>query len=349
MRRRWSEIGLVSVAAGIVVAGAAAPSQSQVRAASGCPSASGATVVTRARVPGRPRFLFLKGNDLWVAVAAPRVFGRGWVARVDARSGRLERVLRLPVDPDQLAVGFGSLWVTGATNEQRYRGVLRIDPRSGRVLRVVRGPRALGSKLATTSRAVWVGGADIYPKGHSEKAGVRFVYEIDPRRNAVVRSVRLPGQATVISLVGDGSSLWSVGWWGVVKLSASGRVLFRHPIDGSGWSLALTPGVVWVAQPWLGERPVRRQDRPARRLLRIPVAAPSRATVVELETQPGGVSAAAGVVWVGGDGRLARLDAAQVPPTLTSVPLSLTPTYHVAVPGGAWIAERDANRVSKIC
>jgi hypothetical protein len=135
----------------------------------------------------------------------------------------------------------------------------------------------------------------------------------------------------------------------VVHLSASGRVLFDRPIDGSGWSLALTPGVVWVAQPWLGERPVRRQDRPARRLLRITVAAPSRQTVVELSTQPGGVSAAGGVVWVGGNGGLARLDAARLPPTLTDVPVNVRPSYHVAFPGGVWISEHDANRVSKIC
>jgi hypothetical protein len=347
MRVRGAQLALFSIA---VLATAAAPSRSQSQVASAkCPSANGPAVVAQAHVPGRPGFLLPKGNDLWVAIAAPRASGRGAVARIDARSGRLERVLRVPVDPYQLAVGFGSLWVTGATDDPRYRGVLRIDPGSGRVVRVVRGPRALGSKLAATSRAVWVGGADIYPRGHSEKAGVRFVYEIDPRRNAVVQRVRLPGQATVISLVSAGSSLWSVGWWGVVKLSASGRVLFRHPIDGSGWSLALTPGVVWVAQPWFGSRPVRRQDSPARRLLRIPVAAPSRQTVVELQDQPGGVSAAAGVVWVGANGQLERLDAAQPQPTPTSVRLKLIPTYHAAFPGGVWVSERYTNRVSKVC
>jgi hypothetical protein len=344
MRLRWAQLAVLTASA-VVVAGADAGTASP----TACPSANGPAVVATAHVPGRPGFLLPKGNDLWVAVAAPRAWGRGAVARVDARSGRLTRVLRLPIDPYQLAVGFGSLWVTGATNDPRYRGVLRVDPRSGRVLRVIRGPRALGSKLAATSRAVWVGGADIYPKGHSERAGVRFVYEIDPRRDAVVRRVRLPGQATVIALVGAGSSLWSVGWWGVVKLSASGRVLFRHPIDGSGWSLALTPGVVWVAQPWLGERPVRRQDKPARRLLRIPVAAPSRESVVELQNQPGGVSAAAGVVWVGGNGQLERLSAAQPQPTPTSVRLKLIPTYHAAFPGGVWVSERYTNRVSKVC
>jgi hypothetical protein len=341
MRLGWIAFGLALLVAGAATASGSRPA--------GCPSSDGASVVTRARLPGRPGFLLLKGNDLWVAIAARTASGRGAVARVDSRSGRIERVFRVPLDPYQLAVGFGSLWVTGATNDPRYRGVLRVDLGSGRVVRVIRGPRALGSKLATTSSAVWVGGADVYAKGHPERAGVRFVYEIDPRRDTVVRRVRLPGQATVIALRGEGRSLWSVGWWGVVKLSASGRVLFRYPIDGSGWSLALTPGVVWVAQPWLGERPVRRQDSPARRLLRIPTAAPSRATVVELQTQPGGVSAAAGVVWVGANAGLARLDAAQLPPVLAAVPVDVKPNFHVAFPGGVWVSELHASRVSKIC
>jgi hypothetical protein len=347
MRLRRAQLGLILLSLAAVVAGAGTASRSPT--STSCPSANGPAVVAQARVPGRPGFLLPKGNDLWVAIAAPRVSGRGAVARIDARSGRLTRVLRLPLDPYELAVGFGSLWVTGATDDRRYRGVLRVDLQTGRVVRVIRGPRALGSKLTTTSRALWVGGADIYPKGHPEKAGVRFVYEIDPRRDAVVRRVRLPGQATVIALAGAGSSVWSVGWWGVVKLSASGRVLFRHPIDGSGWSLALTPGVVWIAQPWLGTRPVRRQDKPARRLLRIPVAAPSREIVIELQNQPGGVSAAASVVWVGGNGQLERLGAAQLPPAPTSVRLKLIPSYHVAVPGGVWVSERYTNRVSKVC
>jgi hypothetical protein len=94
---------------------------------------------------------------------------------------------------------------------------------------------------------------------------------------------------------------------------------------------------------------VRRQDKPARRLLRIPVAAPSRKTVVELQNQPGGVSAAAGVVWVGGNGQLERLNAAQPQPTPTSVRLKLIPIYHAAFPGGVWVAERYTNRVSKVC
>jgi hypothetical protein len=301
-------------------------------------------------MPGRPGFLLLAKNTLWVAIASARPSGRGALVRVDARSGRVQRIFRLPVNPYQLAFGFGSLWVTGETTNRRYQGRLfRIDPSTGRVLRLIRGPQTLGSKVATTSDAVWIGGADIFPSGHSERAGVRFVYKIDPKRNAVVRRVQLPAQATVIALQGDGRSLWSVGWWGVVKLSAAGHVLFVQRIDGSGWSLAQTPGAVWVAQPFFGSRPVRRQDRPARRLLRIATSGVRRISVTELQTQPGHVSSAAGVVWVTANGGLARIDAAEMPPTLTTVPVDFSPNYHVPFSGGLWVSDLRANRVHKVC
>jgi len=301
-------------------------------------------------MPGRPGFLLLVKNTLWVAIASPRPSGRGALVRIDARSGRVLRMFRLPVNPYQLAFGFGSLWVTGETNNRRYQGrLLRIDPSTGRVLRLIRGPQTLGAKIATTSDAVWIGGADVFPPGHSERAGVRFVYKIDPRRNVVVRRVQLPAQSTVIALHGDGRALWSVGWWGVVKLSAAGRVLFFQRIDGSGWSLAQTPGAVWVAQPFFGSRPVRKQDRPARRLLRIATSGVRRISVLELQTQPGHVSSADGVVWVMANGGLARMDAAEMSPTLTSVPVDFSPNYHVAFGGGLWLSDLRANRVHKVC
>jgi hypothetical protein len=260
------------------------------------------------------------------------------------------RRFRLPVNPYQLAFGFGSLWVTGETTNRRYQGrLLRIDPGTGRVLRLIRGPQALGAKIATTSDAVWIGGADFFPPGHSERAGVRFVYKIDPRRNAVVRRVQLPAHATVIALHGDGRALWSAGWWGVVKLSAAGRVLFLQRIDGSGWSLAQTPGAVWVAQPFFGSRPVRKQDRPARRLLRIATSGVRRIVVLDLQTQPGHVSSADGVVWITANGGLARIDAGDMSPTLTKVPVDFSPNYHVPFAGGLWVSDLRANRVHKIC
>ena len=300
-------------------------------------------------MPGRPGFLLLANGDLWVAIGAPRPNGRGNIARVDANTGKVQRIIHLPVNPYQMAFGFGSLWLTGETTNRKYRGLLRLDPNTGRVLHVIRGPKELGSKIATTLDAVWIGGADIYPQGHSERARVRFVYKIDPLRNSVVRRVQLPAQATVIDLAGSGHSLWSAGWWGVSKLSASGHVLFRQPINGSGWSLAVTPKAVWVAQPWFGTRPVRRQNRPAKRLLRIALSGRPRVSTIDLQTPPGGVSAAGGTVWVSANGGLARIDATEVPPTLSQTLVDLIPSYQEAFVGGLWVSHLHANRVSKIC
>jgi hypothetical protein len=314
-----------------------------------CPSLAGANIVQTLDLPGRPGFLLLAKSDLWVAISATRPYGRGALVRIDPSSGRVRRVFRLPVNPSQVALGFGSLWLTGDTTDRRYRGLLRLDPNTGRVLRVIRGPKELGSKIATTTDSVWVGGADIFPQGHSERAGVRFVYKIDPQRNAVVRQVRLPGEATVIDLAGAGRALWVAGWWGVSKLSPSGRVLFQQPIDGSGWSLAVTPEAVWVAQPWFGTRPVREQNRPAQQLLRIAIAARPRVSTIDLQTQPGSVSTAGGVVWVSVKGGLARVNATEVPPVLRQTAVSVVASYQEAFVGGLWLSHRHANRVSKIC
>ena len=342
---------LVFAATGAVGAGPAnVDSQPSGLESPNCSSHSGPTKVQTVTLPGRPGFLLLAKNRLWVAIAAPRPWGRGAIAQIDVDSGEIQRILPLPINPYQLAFGFGSLWVTGETTDRRYQdGLLGLNPETGRVVRVIRGPRFFGSKIATTTDAVWIGGADIFPKGHSERAGVRFVYKIDPQRNAVVRRVKLPAQATVIDLAGSGGSLWSAGWWGVNRLSASGRVLFRQSIDGSGWSLAVTQRAVWVAQPWLGQRPIRQQNRPARRLLRIATSGTPRVTTIDLHGQPGGVSAAGGIVWLAAEGGLARLTASETPPTLTKIPLDFSTSSIEAFPGGVWVSELRANRVSKIC
>ena len=89
------------------------------------------------------------------------------------------RTLDLPVDPTEIAVGFGAVWVIGAARERRYEGVLRVDPQSGRVLAVIRASHAYGSRIGATDTAIWVGGADVYAKGHSDQA-VRISLQARP-------------------------------------------------------------------------------------------------------------------------------------------------------------------------
>ena len=343
---------LLGTAAAIACASATAPLDARAPPATAsalCPTPSPQGIVQTVSLPGQPRFLLLRKQTLWVAIAASRPGGRGMLARVDARSGRVQRIFRLPNNPYRIAYGFGSLWLTGEARRvtRRYIGaVLRIDPRTGRILRVIHGPILLGAAIATTPDGVWVGGGDVYPKGHPDKAGVRFVFKIDPKRNAVAQRVRLRS-TTVIDLLSQGRSLWATGWGAVVKLSPSGRVVFQQRFYGSGWSLALSPGTVWVAQRLSGNRNPRTQ-RPVRKLLEVTIR-PQQLTVIELDAAPGVLSAAEGVVWLTGPGGLMRIEATEQPPTLKPIAVEVNPGQVAAFPGGVWGTVGPRRELSKIC
>lgn len=287
-------------------------------------------------------------QTVWLTTSSPRPHGHGRLLRVDATSGRV-RTFRLAGNPWSIAYGFGSLWITGEGGG--FDGaVIRIDPRSGRVLRVIRGPKRFGSALGVTSNGVWIGGGDIVPFRHPNDTVARWVFKIDPRRNAVTRSVRLSA-ATVIALAGDGPSLWATGWGAVVKLSPSGRVRSQRRMDGAGWSIAPAPGGVWVARPFFGTRSSR-QAFPARQLVRVRTSA-RRPTVVALGGQPADVAVAGGAAWaVAGDWRGGgRLDVVRVDESgaATIVPVRGMPGMIAAARNAVWLAAQQPNELSKIC
>jgi hypothetical protein len=309
-----------------------------------CPSSSGHEVVRRVALPGNAGFPLLINGTLWITIQNANETGHARLARVDSGSGRL-RSYPVPVDISRLAYGFGSVWITGDGK------VVRLDAASGRVMSVIRGPRMFGPAIAATSDGVWVGGADIYASGQADKTLMHWIYKIDPRRNSVVRQVYLR-PTTALDFAGDGGSVWVSGWGGVVKVSRSGRLLFQQRFDGVGWSLARTPDAVWVTQAFSGNRRGAPQ-RPLQRLLRIATLGPRKVTTIELGVQPGDVSAAAGIVWVGPfigmNAGLARFDGTQTPPALTGIATGLIPTRIAAFPGGAWVSERGTHAVSEIC
>jgi hypothetical protein len=323
-----------------------------------CPRSAETAVVRTTRLPARPGRLLLVKNDLWVLLASANPAGRGRLARIDARTAALERVYRLPVDPAALAYGFGSIWITGETARGRYRfPLVRIDPRSGRVVSVIRGQNLFGTAVAVTSDAVWVGGNDVYPRGKPDDTLMRWVFEVDPRTNRVVRSLRFAA-TTAIALAGERRVLWVTGWGAVLSVSPPRRVLVARRFHGSGWSLALTPASVWVAQPFFGDRKTperQRRQRPAQRLLRISKA--SHATeVLELGGQPGAVSAAAGDVWVsahaGRTSWLGYVRDGRGPLTVTRVatdpPLTSVASL-AAFSGGVWVSDYRGSKVGKVC
>ena len=341
----------VGAAATAAFGGGSGPARTSCRAAD-TPSVAFRVPFTRA-----PTNLVATENVLWVTLAGRRnprtgaTLAGGSIVAVDRNSGRILRRLRLPVDPTEFAAAFGSLWVIGAPVERRFDGVVRVDPRNGRILAVIRASRSYGSRITATATAIWVGGADVFPKGRSDLAGVRFIYRIDPSRNAVVERVRLPQGMTVLDLDGEGSSVWVSGWWGVARISDDGRTLFHEPFAGAGWSMAATPRAVWVSLPWSGTPYQRRQDAAhrARQILRIDRRArTSRLTVLDLPEQPGGVAAAASTVWMGGGQGLARIDDTKTPPVVAPTGIDVVPTHIVPFPGGVWVAEATRNTVTKI-
>jgi hypothetical protein len=129
------------------------------------------------------------GNALWVVEdAGPRI------ARVDARSGRVTRTLRVTGHEDEtgpLAVADGSLWVG------RGPEVLRVDPRSGRVLHRLNTPVS-ASLLKAGGGAVWVA---------SSREG--RVARIDPGSNQIQARTRLHGWISDLA-VGGGYAWVSV-------------------------------------------------------------------------------------------------------------------------------------------
>lgn len=346
---------LVVGAAAAIAAVTAAPAT----VSTSCRASTPASIAFRVTLPREPTHLFAAGRTLWITLAGRReprtgaTLAGGSVVTVDQQSGRILREFRVPVDPTQFVFAFGSLWMIGASDDPQFRGgVLRIDPRTGHVRAVIRASRAYGTRLTATETDVWVGGADIYANGHSDQAGVRFVYRIDPRRNSVVQRVQLPEGMTVLDLDGERSKLWVSGWWGVAQISSSGRPLFHQRFKGAGWSMAATASAVWVTLPWSGTPYQRRQDpaHRAQQVLRIDRTTPApRVTVIDLPKEPGAVAAAGGTVWMGGGQGLARIEDTKAPPVVIPTGIDVVPTAGlVPFPGGVWVTEASKKRVTKV-
>jgi hypothetical protein len=220
---------------------------------------------------------------------------------------------------------------------------VRLDPRSGGVLARIRAPapRLFGATLAFAPSGVWIGGADT-------RLDTSSVFVIDPKRNAVMRRLGVKG-TTVVALAAQGRSVWASGWESIVKLSPSGRVLFRQPIGGVAFSIALAPNGVWGAQQFFGHKYAKPQPR-ARRLVRVRTR-PLRLVVVPLDATPGVVVSAAGAAWVvffPDQHRRAVLRVVGTSPP-EEVPLTSVPRAIAAAADGIWVASHNPGALSKIC
>jgi hypothetical protein len=119
MRRISKQIVALSLAASLVALGSAlVSSAARVDSASGqvtgrgvCPSASGREVVLTAPLPRNIRInsMIVANKTIWIASGTRAIGGPGKLFRVDASSGRVQRIFRLAGNPWSIAYGFGSL------------------------------------------------------------------------------------------------------------------------------------------------------------------------------------------------------------------------------------------------
>jgi hypothetical protein len=242
--------------------------------------ASASTGAASGRLPGATAFtscaaagpywptmtLAVKGSTAWVACKE-----RALVLKVDTRSGKAVRTVRLGSPVIAVTTGFGSVWALEGVGT-----LVRIAPGSGRVLRRIELGTGAAYNVWTGAGSVWVvddsaglvlrvapaggrvtarikvgdGPADLVFRGttawivnHRDRGLVR----LDTRTNRQTRVTTLPGDAPerMAYLAG---SLWVTGR-GTDLLQVdpeSGTVGQQVDIGASGIDVVAAGGALWV-------------------------------------------------------------------------------------------------------
>ncbi len=193
--------------------------------------------------PGTPTQLATGSGALWVGKRGGRfVYTTVAISRVDPRSGRVTRTLKLPdttggdvfASPDsgfaQIAVGAGAVWARNPDST-----ISRIDPETGEHVKTI---DAAASTIAAGKEGVW-----FVPWDQPS------VKRIDPRTNRVVETIPIGANSLPAIAVGAGSVWATAESEGLVHRIIPGRRQLTRTIDvGKGVSyVAFGDGAVWTA------------------------------------------------------------------------------------------------------
>ena len=238
-------------------------------------------------------------------------------------NGQLGIGVELGANPEGIAAGAGSLWVTDATDGT----VSRIDERAGAVVQhiaVGKGPTGVAYGFG----AVWVANSDD-----------RTVSRVDPTSDQVVATVDVGTAPADVAV----DSRWV---WVTDRLDHS---LTRiDPTDDSTWAFAVgtTPlgltvanGSVWVVDAGAGS--VAQVDPTTGTVIRT-VAVGSDPTAVA-------ASPSGDAVWVAnsGSGTVFRIDTASATVTAAQA-VGTDPTSIVVTDDAVWVATSGANEVVRL-
>jgi streptogramin lyase len=279
-----------------------------------------------------PFGLAVGGGSVWAAD-----YNSDTITRIDTGSGRPgEEPIAVEKGPASVAVADGTVWVVNDTAGK----VSKVDAARREVvggpINIAAGTRA-GDTIAAGDGKVWV--VDLAGK----------IVPIDASNGKAGEPIPLPTGAKALELALGEGGLWVLATDGSVTLvdPASGEPGDRVDVAGTmapdTGQLAVGEGAVWVAA--LNENIVVRVDAGSHALVEIPVA----------EGLAGDLAVGAGYVWtIDATKRLVQID----PNTKEILPTGLVsrfdPTNHANVndmtagAGAVWIADLDANRITRV-
>jgi YVTN family beta-propeller protein len=223
------------------------------------------------------------------------------VSRIDPDLKKEVRRFSVGGTPTDLAVGAGAVWVANGFDDT----VTRIEPESNLVLETIplptageRPPVSLGggAHLAIGHGAVWV--TRLLQHG--------FVWQIDPKTNAVAATIRLPPGAGGGEIAVGEDAVWVNGNGGVTRIDETTHAvtLLSAVQPGGPGGIAVGEGSVWVAG--LSTGPPREHGI----LWRIDPRGEFVVASIAVGAGPAGVAVGAGSIWVANslDGSVSRVD-----------------------------------------
>jgi outer membrane protein assembly factor BamB len=180
---------------------------------------------------GRLRVTYVTDDPPAAVAAGPAgvwVSGGHTLRQVDPRTGRVVASVTLRRRVADIAVGTGAIWVAAPQSGT----LLRIDPRTRRVVREVHVGRMSGSGSLALGSLLWA-------------ATDREVVGVDPRTGRVVQRVALP---RALSIGVDGSDVWVYGPTGLYSVAPAGSATRRFaPAASAFGAVVARGGTIWLS------------------------------------------------------------------------------------------------------
>lgn len=182
-----------------------------------------------------PDTLSYAGGYVWVSTA------RGWLAQIDARSGRLLRMLPTPSEDNNSTTDQHSLWVA-----EDLDGIGRLAPGAKRL----RIHTIMDAGLPLDVSNVLAGGRVVWALASPEAAGTSTattVLSIDARTGRVVHRLTVPTDASGAAVAGGALYLANLSRGRIYRISSEGSLQTFSTTRRRGWLATSTPGALWAA------------------------------------------------------------------------------------------------------